>query len=172
MPEQIWLAILSSSLISGVLGAVIAGTFALRMKRHEYANEYYKSVLSRRMTAYAQVERLITMIKTAVVDDDGRLYHFLFSQEEKEVYVLLFGVMADALWLSDDLFDKTRELNVLLYEYNPREDPPVSFGKAHYKRIAKLRTEIERLHIRDMLTLHEVPRFLKSKKTERQLQPN
>jgi hypothetical protein len=164
MTEQLWLAVLSSSLISGVLGAGIAGLFALRVKRHEYVNEYYRSVLSRRMASYEQVERLITMLKTAVMDKDQRPYHILFTQEEKDVYSLLFGVMANALWLSDDLFDKTRELNVLFYERHPGDDNPVEFGKAHYRTIAELRTQIERIHARDMLQLHEMPRFLKSKK--------
>lgn len=164
MTNQLWLTILSSSLISGVLGAGVAGFFALRVKRHEYINEYYKSVLSRRITSYEQVERLIMMLKTAIVDKDQRPYHILFEQEEKEVYSLLFGVMANALWLSDDLFEKTRDLNVLFYEHHPGDDDSVEFGKEHYKQIAELRTQIERLHARDMLRLHEVPRFLKSKK--------
>lgn len=164
MTEQLWIAILSSSLISGVLGAVIGGLFTLRAKSNEYTNEYFKLVLARRMSSYEQVERLVTMLKTAVLDDDRQPYHLLFSQKEEEVYMLLFGVMSNALWLSDELFAKTRELNVLFFEHQPGADDPVAFGKKHYVAIAELRTQIENIHAADMLRLHNVPRFLKSKK--------
>lgn len=163
---QLLLAVLSSSLIAGVLGALIGGWFTLRGKKNDYANEYYKLVLARRVQAYEQVERLIIMLKTAVLDGDGQPYHIVFSLEEseKEVYSLLFSLMSNALWLSDDLFEFTREFNILFYSHSNNEDDLIQFGKKHYKEIAELRTKIEKVHLQDMLTLHEVPRFLKSKK--------
>lgn len=72
--------------------------------------------------------------------------------------------MSNALWLSDELFDLTREFNVLFYSHSNTEGDLIQFGKKHYKEIAELRTKIERVHLHDMLTLHEVPRFLKSKR--------
>lgn len=163
---QLLLAVLSSSLIAGVLGALIGGWFTLRGKRNDYANEYYKLVLARRMQAYEEVERLINMVKTAVLDRDGRPYHMLFSKDDDKqgVYDLLFAVMSKALWLSDELFELTREFNVLFYSHGEAEGGLIEFGKEHYRQIAELRTKIEEVHLRDMLVLHEVPRFLKSKK--------
>ena len=163
---ELLLAVLSSSLIAGVLGALIGGWFTLRGKQNDYANEYYKLVLTRRVQSYEHLERLITMLKTAVLDRDGQPYHLLFAQEEseKEVYALLFSLMSNALWLSDELFDLTREFNVLFYSHSNTEGDLIQFGKKHYKEIAELRTKIERVHLHDMLTLHEVPRFLKSKR--------
>jgi hypothetical protein len=70
---QLLVGVLSSSLIAGILGALIGGWFTLRGKRNDYANEYYKVVLARRVQAYEEVERLINMVKTAVLDQDGRL---------------------------------------------------------------------------------------------------
>jgi len=166
MSQELWLAILSSSLISIVAGALIAGWFNLRSKRNEYANEYFKLVLARRLAAYEEVERLITMLKAAVLDDDQRPYHILFSKDDDHaaVYKLLFAVLSKALWLSDDLFGRTRELNVLVYSDNVDETGLIEFGKKNYIAIAELRTKTERLYARDMLTLHNVPRFLKSKR--------
>ena len=77
---QLLLAVLSSSLIAGILDALIGGWFTLRGKRNDYANEFYKLVLARRMQAHEEVERLISMVKTAVLDRDGRPYHVLFSK--------------------------------------------------------------------------------------------
>ncbi len=46
--------------LAGVLlGAVIAGLYNLRAKRAEYVNEYYKTVIGRRIAAYEQLEELI-----------------------------------------------------------------------------------------------------------------
>ncbi|MBZ8141018.1 hypothetical protein CLD22_14040 [Rubrivivax gelatinosus] len=112
------------------------------------------------------MERLIVQIKVAVLDRDQLPYHALFSKDDDHnfVYKLLFEIMSRALWLSDDLFDATRKLNVLIYSKTSDGGSLVAFGKAHYREIAELRTQIERLHARDLLSLHQVPRFLKSKK--------
>jgi hypothetical protein len=166
MTNELWLAVLSSSLISGVLGAFIAGWFNLRVKGNEYANAYYRIVLDRRLAAYEGIERLISAIKIAVVDKDKRPYHFLLSKDDDHVavYKLLFEVMSQSLWLSDDLFQKTRELNLLVYTAPQGTSGLVEFGKKNYLAIGEIRTQIEKMHARDMLTLHKVPLFLKRKR--------
>jgi hypothetical protein len=168
MTVQLWLAVLSSSVISGVLGALIAGWFNLRSKHTEYANTYYKMVLEKRIKAYEAVERLVNQIKIAVVDTDNRPYHQLFSNDDGHaaVYKALLDGMPDALWLSDELFEAIRKLNVLVYSRAPDGYGLTEFGKMHYREIAELRTEIEQLHIRDMTTLHEVPEFLRKKRPQ------
>ena len=87
MTPELWIAVLSSSVISGVMGALIAGWFNLRSKHTEYANTYYKMVLERRVKAYEAVERLINQIKIAVVDTDNRPYHLLFSKDDDHANV-------------------------------------------------------------------------------------
>jgi hypothetical protein len=171
--NELWLAILSSSLISGIIGALIAGWFTLRSKRTEYANTYYKLVLERRLAAYEQIERLIIAIKISVADDDQRLYHIIFSNEDDYAaeYKLLFAVMENAMWLSDDIFDVTREVNLLLFTHDARAGNLIEFGKNNYVAIGELRMELERLHARDLLTLHNVPKFLKSKRPKNSYTP-
>lgn len=166
MTPQLWLAVLSSSVIAGILGAFITGWFNLRSKHTEYANTYYKMVLEKRIKAYEAVEHLIHLIKIAVVDLDNRPYHVLFSKDDDHanVYKSIIDGMPDALWLSDELFEATRELNVFVYSHAPSGTGLIEFGKAHYREIAELRTKIERIHIRDMTNLHEVPEFLRMKK--------
>ena len=166
MTPQLWLAVLSSSVISGVLGALIAGWFNLQSKNREYANTYYSMVLEKRIKAYEAVERLINQIKIAVVDTDNRPCHMLFSIEDghTNVYERLMDGMPDALWLSEDLFDATRALNVLVYSRAPSGTSLTEFGKTHYRQIAELRTSMEKIHIRDMTTLHKVPEFLRKKR--------
>jgi len=168
MPPEVIAAVLSSSVVSAVIAAAVAGWFNLRSKRSEYEKAYFKMVLERRIKAYEQVEALIIKIKIAVLDDDRQPYHLLFSDNETKdtIYTALFSVMASALWLSDDLFNETRNLNVLIYSGSEGTGAAnlISFGKRNYREVAELRMRVEKLHARDMLTLHEVPKFLRSKK--------
>lgn len=158
--------VLSSTLISGLVSALVSGWFNLQSKKNEYANAYYKLILDRRLDAYEEVEKLIGSIKVAVVDAENRPYHLLFSKDDDHtnVYQVLAGTMSKALWLSDDLFELTRQLNLLVYGRAKDEVGLIEFGKLNYKTVSDLRTNMEKIHLRDMLTLHDAPGFLKSKR--------
>jgi hypothetical protein len=123
-------------------------------------------VLNRRVTAYEQLENLISALKAAVLDKDGRPYHLLFSRDDdwETAYKLLFGVMSQALWLSDEVFVKTRDINYLVFRGGSKGAGAVEFGKEHYQEIAELRSQIEKIHASDMLALHDVKGFLKRKR--------
>jgi hypothetical protein len=166
--EQLILAIFPSSIIGSVIGTLITGWFNLQVKDHEYENEYYKLVIAKRIAAYESIQRLITGLKTAVLDEDRQPYHLLLSYEDglPEAHKLLYEISSQALWLSDDMFRQTRDIGRLLFGATNHEGGTVAFAKSQYKNLATFREEIERLHIRDMLSLHEVRQFLKSKKVE------
>jgi hypothetical protein len=166
MPDITWTAILASSVIAALLGGVIAGFVTLRVAKNQYVNDYYKTVVQRRLAAYEQLEHLITMLKTSVADDnDNKVYHLLFADgDNSKAFEVLFRVSSQSMWLSDEVVDETVNLNRLLFSF-PGDQPGIyAFAKEHYKTIAETRTRLERLHSRDFLTLHEVARFLKSKK--------
>lgn len=79
MPDITWTAIFASSVIAAILGGVIAGFVTLRVARSQYVNDYYKTLVQRRVAAYVQLEYLITMLKTSVADDsDNKAYHLAF----------------------------------------------------------------------------------------------
>lgn len=149
------------------MGGFIAGWFSRQVKRDEYANDYYKIVLSRRLAAYEEVEQLLIMLKATVADLGGQPYHILFSKDDdaEAVYKLLFAVMSNALWVTDDLYDLVRNLNLMVYNSGVGKAGLIEFGKKNYKAIAELRSQIEGAHSRDMLVLHDVPRFLKGKRS-------
>ena len=162
------LVLLSSvcTLGGALLAAVVAGVYNLRSKRNEYINDYYKTVIQRRIAAYEQLESLIIAFKTSVVDKDAKPYHLPFSGEDRkqDVFKRLFLAMSQGLWLSEDAFRKTSELNYLLFRMPEAEGEAISFGKEHYEAIATARDALERILAADMLELHKVGRFLKGKK--------
>lgn len=166
MTEVPWVAILSSSVLGGAVGALVTGYFALSAKRKEFLNAYYKTVIDRRIAAYEQLEKLIITLKTSVLDSDNRPYHFLFSSDDdwETVYKLMFDVISQSLWLSHELFLRIRELTDLVYRDHSEKGGVIEFGKQNYQRIATLREKIEHLHADDMLRLYDVKMFLKSKK--------
>lgn len=116
------LAILSSSLASAIVGALIVGFYNLWAKRNEFVNDYYKSVVRRRIEAYEQLEQLIIAIKTTVLDTDKRPYHLVFAKDDdwESAHRLVLNVIAQALWLSEEAFEKTRDLSYLLFRLTPK----------------------------------------------------
>lgn len=166
LAQQLWFTVLSSSVVSAIIGALIAGSYHLRSKRNEYVNEYFKTVIQRRLAAYEQLERLIISLKTAVIDTDNKPYHLLFSDDEDllAAYKLLSDAMQHSLWLSDAAFEKVRDLNYKVFRLSRSESGAIQFGKENYKEIAKLREELEKVLAIDMLSLHNVENFLKYKK--------
>lgn len=166
MPDITWTLVLTSSVIAAVLGGLLSGFITLRVARNQYLNDYYKTVLNRRLTAYEHLEHLITMLKTSVADDnDRRVYHLLFSSGDSlEMFKTLFLVSSQSMWLSNDVVEETISLNRLLYSFPSDVSGILESAKKNYKTIAETRTRLERLHARDFLALHDVNRFLKSKR--------
>ena len=165
--SQLWLAVLSSSLVSGFVGAIVGGIFSLRGKHNEYVNDYFKTIIRRRLAAYEKVEILIVNLKAAVVvPDDPRPYHILFSSEKdddwKRALLLVSEVLTEGLWLTHEMFNKVRDLNYVLFKFEKPESV-IEYGRKLYQDLATRRDELERLLARDMLYLHDVPRFLKQK---------
>lgn len=160
---QMLLTLLSTSAIAALIGAFTA----LRVAPNTYVNEYYKTIIGKRIVAYEHLETLIVGLKTCVVDEsDHRPYHLMLASEENEawerVFVVLGDVMAQGLWLTDETFQKTRDLNLLLFHQN-KPASVIEFAKKNYQAIATLRADLERLLARDMLKLHDVRWFLRSK---------
>lgn len=160
--------VFSSSVVSAIVSTLVGGWFSLRTKQNEYANTYYKMILERRLAVYEEVERLIAAIKVAVIDDDQKPYHLLFSKDNDQfsVYQQLHAIMSKALWISNELFELTRQLNLLVYSGTPKDGGLIEFGKNNYATVAELRTKLEAVCARDMLILHDVPNFLKTKKSK------
>lgn len=166
---DIWVTVLVAALSSSVVTAIVAGWFGLRAKRNEYENVYFKMVLDKRVAAYSEVDRFISSASAASVDSNNRSYHAMFEPHERgfpDFYVLLHSAMSGKFWLSDDLHSALRDLNIIAYPAGDNQDALLAIAKDRYKDIAELRTTIERLHARDMLCLHQVRKFLKSKRHE------
>jgi hypothetical protein len=122
-------------------------------------------VVKRRIEAYESIEKLVIWLKTSMLDThekDDRPYHLLFCSKDgfDRAHELTTDVTSRGLWITDAMFAKVQEFNRLIFK---KPADVVRFGKDNYEKIATLRAEIERLLARDMLKLHDVKGFLKSK---------
>jgi hypothetical protein len=165
--HQIALISGGSALFGGLLVATITGLFSLRSKRNEYVNDYYKTVIQRRIAAYEQLESLIVAFKTSVFDEnDKKLYHLPFSEnnQTERALIQLGSAMSQGLWISDESFSKVSDLNRLLFRMPDAQSEAITFGKEHYQEIAELRDALEIILAADMLEMHKVEQFLTRKK--------
>lgn len=166
MPDITWTSLLATSTIAAIVGGLIGGFVTLRVARNQYLNDYYKTIVSRRIAAYEHLEHLIAMLRTSVSDEsDERIYHLLFSFDHKtEMFKSLFHLSAQAMWLSNEVVAETIALSRLFYSFQRDKSDIIEHAKNNYRVIAETRTRLELLCARDFLTLHEVPEFLKRKK--------
>jgi hypothetical protein len=133
--------ILTSTVIATFLSSAINAVVGHYAKQRDFKNDYYKTIIQRRIQAYEQVEALVVKLKTSILDKDDKLYHFLFSDEEGKLDTYLNSyadIHPHQLWMSETLFEKLRELQDIMFAY--KEDTSiVEFGKQNYRRVADLR---------------------------------
>nr|WP_147299317.1 hypothetical protein [Cupriavidus taiwanensis] len=168
MTPTLLVAILSSSVISAALTALIGGWYAIRTKRHEYVNDYYKKIISRRIEAYEKLESLIDQTKTSVLDTDNKLYHRLFAYDFKSdpsnhPAVQVARAIGNGQWFGERVFNLTQSFSYAVFGTPQDQAGMIQFGKDNYKKIAVLREQLEAEIARDLLHLHDVPRFLKAR---------
>lgn len=162
------------SLLVGALIALIAplitGYFNIFVKKKEFENEYFKQIVSKRLEAYEELNKLIYILKGSVQDNDGKAYHLIFQDEKNfmDFYALLYNNRINSFWFSENLnqymlklFNELgkcsakKQCNKLLY---------TEIGKSVYKDLAMLRDNLEKEQVLDLPNLYDIKHFLKNKK--------
>ncbi len=165
MNSETVLAVLSSSFLTALLTSVASVLIQTYLRKIDYEDEYYKQVIGKRLKVYEFIEKQIALLKSSVLDNDKQMYHTIFAFSEKEYYEFqqnLFASVSNNMWISDETSRRLIKLNRLLLNIGKdfEFDGLKEVGKAHYKEIALLRDEIEKLYRKDMLELHKVRPFL------------
>lgn len=164
MTIQVWQLIIT--FISGsVVAAVISGLFNIFNKKTDYTDSYFKIVVEKRVNAYMELQQLVMFLKTATIDPiDRKAYHVLLQSSESSHLVkeTLFKLAQNDIWFSNDISRSMIELSRIIFSL-PSDELINSVAKENYKEIANLRENIERACLRDIASLHQVPKFLKSK---------
>lgn len=166
--ENIWITILSSAGIASIISAIVGYVFNVLMQKRKYKDDYYKMVLEKRMNAYVQVEEIYKTLTTSIVND-GKTHCIIFDNEKLYTSFLssLYGAMRNNIWLSDninnDLYYLNDMLSLVSKSLNKNGISIQELGEQKQEIFSETHIMIEKHYNQDMMTLHDVKGFLKSK---------
>lgn len=162
--NTIWL-ILSSA----VVGAIFSSIATLYVTERNYRNEYYKKIVEKRFQAHEFLNGVISRLKIAVPDKDGRSYHTIFvgTREEYEAFMVDLAANGPDFWVTNKTQEALLELNKELFRchllLNEMNSNLIEVGKKEYEEIGKLRDKLEDSMLSELPSLHKVRQFFHSK---------
>ena len=165
------LLILSSASVAAVVSAIASFIINVIMQKRKYKNDYYKTIINKRLDAYQHIETQIQVLKWSVADnDDTKLYCMMFSGDsewclDSQKHIKL--ALSKSLWLSQNMIDALNQLQKHFFEIeNEITDVPennIEVGKKWYSILGEDRNNIEDCLKNDMLSFHDVESFLETK---------
>jgi len=164
--------LLASGVIAGIVSAIISYLTSIRLKKMDFKNEYYKEILKKRLHAYEFIENQIAIMKSVVLDDDGKPYHMIFGQGESKFYEFQKNLMlaiSYGLWIDNKTSETLDEINNLFFNLNnhinKKSDSEIEeIGKEYYNRVSGLRIQLERDVKNGLYDLHDIKKIFKYKK--------
>jgi hypothetical protein len=164
MTKEIWVVILSSSVLAGVIGGLISGFYSLRTKKAEFINAYHDAIIKRRLTAYEALEHLAAELRFCLMDSDNHPYQLLLSTEEQRnrAFALVTDVLSHSIWLSKEAFKGLSDLNIVM-SFVKQPKSFVEYAKTNYEVITSIRQTLDGIIAHDLLNLYQVNQFLTSK---------
>ncbi|WP_166964332.1 hypothetical protein [Yeosuana marina] len=163
--------LLASSLLAGIVSAVISYWTSIGLKKLEFRNEYYKEILKKRLHAYEFIENQIAVMKAVALGDDNKPYHSLLGNGEKEFYKFQENLMlaiSYSLWIDKKTNKTLEEINSLFFNIGNHIHKKSDFeieqiGKKYYDRISELRMQLEADLRNGLYDLHDVKKIFKQK---------
>lgn len=164
--------IFTSSVIAGLVSAIVSYFTTLKLKKYDFKTEYYKEILKKRLMAYQYIENQIAVLKGVVMDSDGKPYHMIFNEGEIkfiEYQRNLFVAISYSLWIDYDTVKELEKLNHLFFNLNNHVHGKTNeemelIGKQFYLKISDSRFILEDSVKRGLYNLHDVKRAFKTKK--------
>ena len=168
--DNIWITILSSAGIASIISAIVGYFFNVLMQKRRYKDDYYKMVIAKRMDAYSKTEQVCKLLKTHTYDNETEgTYCIAFGSMDALLTLckMMHNALSDNIWLSDSIHAEMQKLNKVIVEVEDgcrtKGFDVKRIGIELYADIDTKRINIEKQYAKDMLTLHDVEGFLKSK---------
>ena len=161
---------LSLLIASGIIAALVSSITSVLIRNLQFKDDYYKTVIAKRLDAYNHVEQVIIKLKRLILTEDkAHTYHAVFDKYE---YFLDFissiaKSIDNGLWLSDEIIEKLLELNSITILFNS-DTAPFSHKIAieNQDKITNIRLGLEMIIAKDMGSLHKVNEFLQRKRKD------
>lgn len=166
------------SFLGSIIVALIAFWAGLKVQHNNYRDEYYKTVIQKRLEAYQFIESLLGVMRMTVYDEtDHRQYHAIFDNSEEDFFKSrhnLYKAIARCTWLSHEMLEALSALDEIFYEIDDKiekdRDVNVEIGKQYFRELVDAQRRIGDILIKDTERLHKVKSFLKSKRESYQWQ--
>lgn len=161
------MGIIEVLLTSATISAIVGGLMSWWFQEKSYRNDYYKTIISKRLEAYESVAHIIAQLRISVVDEnDKKPFHIGLYESPNQLFSTLMSMCLAAmsnLWLSEKMIEKITSLNRITYliGVNNSSDNGISIAKEYYVEIGQIRTDIENCMKQDLKDLYDVKKFLK-----------
>lgn len=154
-------------LTSATISAIVGGLMNWWFQEKSYRNDYYKTIISKRLEAYESVAHIVAQLRISVTDEnDKKPFHIGLYESPNQLFTTLMSMCLAAmsnLWLSEKMIEKLTTLNRITYNFSvdKTSDNGVSKAKEYYEEIGQIRTDIENCMKQDLIDLYDVKKFLK-----------
>lgn len=159
--------------VTGVIfSALVAYITSLKVQRNNYRDEYYKTIIAKRIEAYEYINTQLMVMRLMVFDDDDRKYYHVFfdngANKLLEYQNNLHHAAARSIWFSAEMIDAIGKLSSIFYEINNKitddRDQNIEIGKNYNERLRSAQLNVSKVLVADMASLHKVKKFIKCKK--------
>lgn len=155
-----------------ILSALVAYITSLKVQRNSYRDEYYKTIIAKRLEAYEYINNQLMVMRLLVFDDDDRKYYHVFfdngANKLLEYQNNLHHASARSIWFSAEMIDAIGKLSSIFYEINnlitDDTDQNVEIGKKYHERLRSAQLNVSKALVADIADLYDVDSFIKSKK--------
>ncbi len=160
--------------VTGVIfSALVAYITSLKVQRNNYRDEYFKTIIAKRLEAYECINTQLMVMRLLVFDDDDRKYYHIFfdngANKLLEYQNNLHHAAARSIWFSAEMIDAIGKLYSIFYEINnlitDDRDQNVEIGKNYHERLRSAQLNVSKVLVADMASLHKVKKFIKCKKS-------
>lgn len=141
------------------------------MQIRRYKNDYYKTIINKRLDAYQHIETQIQVLKMVGADNtDAKLYMYMFNGDSNQYFESQKHVrfaLTKSLWISQEMLDVLNDFQKHLFEIeNHISDAPennIHIGKKWHAILREDRNKIEDCLKNDMQNMYDAESFLKKK---------
>jgi hypothetical protein len=164
---EILIAIISSSVLASTLTSFVNWI----IHRSNYRNEYYKSILSKRLSAYEQVNSIVYDLSILINMGDYVVPRICTSKEYYDDFIIkVANTNIHSFWVSSRVAGKLTEINIFLInrienhigdddDYDTRLE---ELGELHMESIRDLRRQLSTLMVEDFRKLYKIRSFLRN----------
>jgi hypothetical protein len=140
-----------------------------RQKDLEFRYDYRKYILEKRKEVYNSVEKIINELMLISCEENGKETHAIFDIKNENPFQLfnnkLIPIVNKAIWLSDDMFKKVEELNMLVLNMEFELPRPFTnndvekIASKNFDRIKEIAESMATIFFEDICSLDDISKF-------------